>query len=723
LLKYTVLHDFNDWTGLKYYMWESKGTQLGLGAPQVLGTPDEEGVQARQALSTTARADFGTATSPVAHLTQQYHQVTSAPYDPIAGFGWGSGTATPFDSGRGDDLSRDGVGTSNAEFDMDMAWGPYNVSVIMGNEDQAQNNVQVYLQGQLVDTVTTAAGQFHTAHYTVNFGNDHNLLQLRIVAPSGSGFLNALSVTPVGSFPSGEVRGVIWKDTNGNGVYDSGEVPVAGSTVYLTDTGGGQLGGNTLTAVTDSSGQFFFDSLAAGTYQVLTQTPTGWQSTTASVATVTLTEGQPIIVNFGKRPIPPVAVNDTATTANNTAVTIAVLANDSDPNGLPLSVVAVTQAPHGHAVINPNNTVTYTPATGFVGTDSFVYTISDGAASASATVTVTVRSGQPQQFDGVAVTPAAGVQNLTPQALQPIVTEAAHRLAVATGNPDTEQLLDQTDIRIAAMSGNFLGFTAGSTIWLDSNADGHGWFIDPTPGDAEFSVTVTGAANELQATPDSAAAGKVDLLAVVMHEMGHVLGWNDIDPAQSAHDLMTRTIGLGTRRLPSGWEGTIAVAAAGAPTVLASPATAVVQTAAGLPGLGSNLDVQSPPRLADVAPLAVSGPPLPSVSALDAVFALTLTAVRPVALGGLGGTGTGWSAGPAPVIAEDRSLTAAELAWANGLTLSRTVPLEDPAATPVLPTPSPLEVLSAGTTRGDTDVLPGTGTGTGPTDALPPPIL
>src|SRR5207245_1575650 len=87
--------------------------------------------------------------------------------------------------------------------------------------------------------------------------------------------------------------------------------------------------------------------------------------------------------------------------------------------------------------------------------------------------------------------------------------------------------------------------------------------------------------------------------------------WNDIDPTQAAHDLMTRTVGLGTRRLPSGWEGTVAVAAAGLPAALAAPA-AVVQTAA---GVGNNLDVQPPLRLAEVAPPAVSGlpPPCPMV--------------------------------------------------------------------------------------------------------------
>ncbi len=87
---------------------------------------------------------------------------------------------------------------------------------------------------------------------------------------------------------------------------------------------------------------------------------------------------------------PPVAVADAATTDSNTPVTITVLANDSDPAGNPLSVIALTTPTGGTAKINADKTVTFTPAAGFVGTATFGYTISDGSATASANVTVTV---------------------------------------------------------------------------------------------------------------------------------------------------------------------------------------------------------------------------------------------------------------------------------------------------------------------------------------------
>jgi len=88
---------------------------------------------------------------------------------------------------------------------------------------------------------------------------------------------------------------------------------------------------------------------------------------------------------------PPVARIDSATTPKNTAVTINVLANDTDPNGDSLEVTGVTQPTNGTATDNPDNTVTYTPQSGFVGADSFSYEISDGhGRTANATVTVTV---------------------------------------------------------------------------------------------------------------------------------------------------------------------------------------------------------------------------------------------------------------------------------------------------------------------------------------------
>lgn len=85
---------------------------------------------------------------------------------------------------------------------------------------------------------------------------------------------------------------------------------------------------------------------------------------------------------------PPVAVDDVAATAFGTSVLVNVLANDVDTDAL--TVTSVTQGGHGTATIGAGG-VTFTPESGFSGTDTFTYTVCDPAAACdTATVTVTV---------------------------------------------------------------------------------------------------------------------------------------------------------------------------------------------------------------------------------------------------------------------------------------------------------------------------------------------
>ncbi len=75
---------------------------------------------------------------------------------------------------------------------------------------------------------------------------------------------------------------------------------------------------------------------------------------------------------------PPDAVDDSADTDTNTAVDVPVLSNDSDLDGDPLSVIAVTDPANGSTSINPDDSVQYVPDAGYNGPDTFTYTISDG---------------------------------------------------------------------------------------------------------------------------------------------------------------------------------------------------------------------------------------------------------------------------------------------------------------------------------------------------------
>ena len=84
----------------------------------------------------------------------------------------------------------------------------------------------------------------------------------------------------------------------------------------------------------------------------------------------------------------PIAVDDAATTMEDTAVIVQVLANDTDIDGGPLTVTQVTQAAHGRTRIRPDGSLEYAPEPNYIGADSFTYIVSDGNGG---TATATVR--------------------------------------------------------------------------------------------------------------------------------------------------------------------------------------------------------------------------------------------------------------------------------------------------------------------------------------------
>lgn len=99
--------------------------------------------------------------------------------------------------------------------------------------------------------------------------------------------------------------------------------------------------------------------------------------------------------------------------------------------------------------------------------------------------------------------------------------------------------------RIGDLDGGALGHYESGTLTVDADAAGHGWFVDLTPADSlEFAVRFD--RSTLTATAGSEAFERMDLLTVVMHELGHAIGFTD---GGTGYALMDEDLDPGVRYL------------------------------------------------------------------------------------------------------------------------------------------------------------------------------
>ena len=176
---------------------------------------------------------------------------------------------------------------------------------------------------------------------------------------------------------------------------------IQASTLLANDTDPNGLALSITGVSNPTNGTVAFNATA----KTITFTPTAGYTGPASFAyAIADTAGGTASANVAltvNAPAPPVATNDSGfKVAENTALAIAasaLLANDTDPNGLPLSISAVSNPTNGTVAFNAStNTITFTPTTGYTGPASFTYTITDTAgATASANVALTVNAPTP----------------------------------------------------------------------------------------------------------------------------------------------------------------------------------------------------------------------------------------------------------------------------------------------------------------------------------------
>ena len=184
---------------------------------------------------------------------------------------------------------------------------------------------------------------------------------------------------------------------------------------------------------------------------------------------------------------PPVADNDTLTVAEDAGPTVVnVLAGDSDPEGDPLDISAVTQGAKGAVVITGGGSgLTYDPATNATGADSFTYTVSDGNGGTDiGTVTVTIT---PANDPPVADNDSATINEDAP----------ATSVAVLTGDVDVDGDLLEITVKTNGTKGTVVitGGGTGLTYEPDPNVNGADSFTytiaDPTGASDTATVTMT----------------------------------------------------------------------------------------------------------------------------------------------------------------------------------------------------------------------------------------
>jgi VCBS repeat-containing protein len=185
-----------------------------------------------------------------------------------------------------------------------------------------------------------------------------------VVADSDSALLRVTLSVPAGTFSLASVTGLTF--TQGDGSNDSAMI-LQGSAANINAA----LNGLVYTPVADFNG-----SVNLG----ITVTDNISTPVTSSVA-----------MNFAAVAD---STADSLSTAQNTAVSFNVLTNDNFENPARTVTAASTPA-HGTVTVDAQGNAIYTPVNGYVGSDSFTYTVTSGGVTETQTVSVNVTGTVP----------------------------------------------------------------------------------------------------------------------------------------------------------------------------------------------------------------------------------------------------------------------------------------------------------------------------------------
>jgi hypothetical protein len=258
---------------------------------------------------------------------------------------------------------------------------------------------------------------------------------------------------------------------------------------------------------------------------------------------------------------PPLAVDDGATTDEDTAISVSVLSND-DLGDEPTTITGVTQGSNGSVAIDPGATsVSYTPNTDYHGPDSFTYTITDAdleTSTASVSVTVDPVNDPPTADDQSVSTPEDTALPITltgddvdgDTITFAIATGPAH--GVLSGTPPNVTYTPNTDYNgpdsftFTASDATLTSPPATVSIAVSPTADpvltiDDGSVSEPDSGTAGTTVTIhVSEPSPLDITVDFATADGSALAGV---DYVAASGTRTIPAMATSHDLTLNVVG------------------------------------------------------------------------------------------------------------------------------------------------------------------------------------
>ncbi len=166
----------------------------------------------------------------------------------------------------------------------------------------------------------------------------------------------------------------------------------------------------------------------------------------------------------------PVVVNDTLNVAHDKSLVFTLdglMANDTDSDSDPLTVVQTTSPTNGTLGQNADGSYTFTPNAGFVGTSTFTYLVSDALAQSSpGTVTINVTNAAPQ----------AAIVGYSVAHGRPLIVSAFKGPRAASYDPDGDPLT--VSIVSQPSNGTLINFQSDGSFTYSPNSSfvGTDWF-------------------------------------------------------------------------------------------------------------------------------------------------------------------------------------------------------------------------------------------------------